>query len=95
MVYDILVKGKTAQWFCNADVILTMGYTPDLATGAALLGNKPDSCNQIWNLPVDTKALTGRKWVKIFAIKIITSDKVMVLPVWGLKLSGLFIPIMR
>lgn len=39
MVYDILVKGKTAQWFCNADVIHTMRYTTDLAKGTALLGN--------------------------------------------------------
>jgi len=95
LVYDNLVKGKTAQWFCNADVIHTMGFTPDLAIGTAMLGNTPDAFNQVWNLPVDMHTLTGREWVKLFATEINGSDKVMVLPMWGLKLLGIFIPIMR
>ncbi|MDI1233270.1 MAG: NAD-dependent epimerase/dehydratase family protein [bacterium] len=95
LVYDNLIKGKKAQWFCNADVIHTMGYTPDLALGTAMLGNTPDAYNQIWNLPVDMHNLTGREWVALFATELKTSDKVMVLPMWGLKLLGLFIPIMK
>lgn len=95
LVYDNLVKGKTAQWFCNADVIHTMGYTPDLAKGTAILGNTPDAYNQVWNLPVDMNNLTGREWVKLFATEMKSSDKVMVLPMWGLKLLGIFVPIMR
>ncbi len=95
LVYDNLVKGKTAQWVCNADVIHTMGYTPDLAKGTAILGNTPDAYNQVWNLPVDMNAITGREWIKLFATVMNASDKVMVLPMWGLKLLGLFIPIMR
>lgn len=95
LIYDNLVKGKKAQWFCNADVIHTMGYTPDLAKGTALLGNTPDAYNQIWNLPVDMNSLTGREWVKLFAEEMKASNKVMVVPMWGIKLLGLFIPIMR
>jgi len=66
-----------------------------LANGTAILGNTPDTYNQIWNLPVDMHALTGREWVKLFAEVMKASDKVMVLPIWGLKLLGIFIPIMR
>jgi len=95
LVYDNFVKGKTAQWFCNADVIHTMGYTPDLAQGTAILGNTPDAYNQVWNLPVDMNVLTGREWVKLFATEMKVTNKVMVLPIWGLKLLGIFIPIMR
>jgi len=95
LVYDNFAKGKKAQWFCNADVIHTMGYTPDLAKGTAILGNTADAYNQIWNLPVDMNVLTGREWVKLFATEMNASDKVTVLPMWGLKLLGVFIPIMR
>ncbi|MCK9423211.1 MAG: NAD-dependent epimerase/dehydratase family protein [Bacteroidales bacterium] len=95
LVYDNMAKGKTAQWFCNADVVHTMGYTPDLAKGTAILGNTAEAYNQIWNLPVDMNALTGREWVKLFAAEMKASEKVFVLPLWGLKLLGVFVPILR
>jgi nucleoside-diphosphate-sugar epimerase len=95
LVYDNLEKGKTARWFCNADVVHTMGYTQDLAKGTALLGNTPDAYNQIWNLPVDMNSLTGREWVKLFADEMKASDKVQVLPLWSLRLLGLFVPILK
>lgn len=95
LIYDNLVKGKKAQWFCNADVIHTTGYTLDLAEGTAILGNTPEAFNQIWNLPVDSNALTGREWVKLFANEMHTPDKVQVLPGWGLKALGLFIPVLN
>lgn len=95
MVYDNLAKGKAAQWFCNADVVHTMGYTPDLARGTAILGNTEDAFNQVWNLPVDMNALTGRQWVKLFAGEMKTPDKVQVLPIWVLRLFGLFVPVMK
>ncbi len=95
LVYDNLVKGKTAQWFCNADVVHTLGYTPDLAKGTAILGNTEDAYKQVWNLPVDMNALTGREWVKLFAKEMNNSDKVKVMPLWMMKLLGLFVPIMR
>jgi len=95
VVYDNLIKGKTAQWFGNADVVHTMGYTPDLAKGTAMLGNTEDAFNQVWNLPVDSNALTGREWVKLFAGEMKASDKVQVLPLWSVKLLGLFVPILK
>ena len=51
LVYDNLVKGKKAQWFCNSKVVHSMGYVPDLAKGMAILGNTPQAFNHIWNLP--------------------------------------------
>jgi nucleoside-diphosphate-sugar epimerase len=95
LVFNNLSKGKTAQWFCNADVVHTMGFTPDLAEGTAILGNSKDAYNQIWNLPVDMNALTGREWVKLFANEMGTSDKIKVLPLWVLKIIGIFTPILR
>ena len=95
LVYDNLAKGKAAQWFCNADVVHTMGYTPDLAKGTAILGNSGDAYNQVWNLPVDMNALTGREWVELFAGEMKARNKIQVLPLWALRLLGLFVPILR
>ncbi len=95
LVYDNLAKGKAAQWFCNADVPHTMGYTADLARGTAMLGNSEDAYNQVWNLPVDMNALTGREWATLFAEEMNAPDKLRVVPLWGLRLMGLFVPILR
>ena len=93
-VYDNLAKGKKPQWLCNADVPHTMGFTPELAAGTARLGNTATAFNQVWNLPVDAAATTGRQWAKLFADKMGGSEKVQVLPGWGIKLLGLFVPIL-
>lgn len=95
LVYDNLVRGKKAQWFCNADVVHSMGYTPELARGTALLGNTPDAYNQIWNLPVDSTAPTGRAWTQMFAEALQTEAKVQVFPAWAIKSLGLFMPILK
>jgi nucleoside-diphosphate-sugar epimerase len=92
-VYDNIKKGKTSQWFCNAEVLHTFGYTPDLAKGMAILGNTETAFNQIWNLPAD-KPLTGKQWISLFAKEMKASEKVMVVPAWGVWLLGIFIPIM-
>jgi len=39
MIYDNLVKGKKAQWFCDANRIHSTGYTPDLGLGTVMLGS--------------------------------------------------------
>jgi nucleoside-diphosphate-sugar epimerase len=95
LIYDNLAKGKAAQWLCNADVPHSTGYVPDLALGTAMLGNTPDAFNQVWNLPTDSTAPTGREWAAMFARELGVSGKVQVLPVWGMRALGLFIPVMR
>ena len=94
-VYDNLAKGKKAQWFCNAKVIHSVSYTPDLGKGTAILGNTNDAYNQIWNLPTDTQKITGEEWIQLFANEMKASSKYQVLPGWGLKAIGLFVPILR
>lgn len=93
LVYDNYAKNKPAQWFCNADLPHSFGYTPELAKGTAMLGNAPDAFNQIWNLPVDSETLTGRQWASLFAREMNKKDKIQVLPGWGIRLLGLFIPV--
>lgn len=95
MVYDNLAKGKKAQWFCNAKVVHSTSYTPDLGKGTAILGNSKDAYNQIWNLPTDPQKITGEEWINLFAQEMQTSNKYQVLPGWGIRLIGLFVPILK
>lgn len=95
LVYDNLVKGKKSQWFCNAKVVHTMGYVPDLALGTALLGNTPQAYNQIWNLPTDPQKITGEEWITLFAAAMGANNNYSVLPNWLVKSIGLFVPIMK
>lgn len=95
LVYDNFAKGKAAQWFCNADVVHSFGYTPDLAKGTAILGNDATAYNQVWNLPVDPALLTGREWATMMAKEMGVKNAIQVLPSWAIKLLGLFIPILK
>lgn len=94
-VYDNLAKGKKAQWFCNAKVIHSVSYTPDLAKGTAILGNTKSAFNKIWNLPTDPQKITGEEWINLFATAMNASNKYQVLPGWGMKALGLFVPILN
>jgi nucleoside-diphosphate-sugar epimerase len=94
-VYDNLAKGKKSQWFCNAKVVHSVSYAPDLGKGTALLGNTETAFNQIWNLPTDPQKITGEEWINLFASEMNLSNKYQVLPSWGLKALGLFIPILK
>lgn len=95
LVYDRLIKGKKAQWLCDAQKVHSMGYVPDLAKGTALLGNTPYAYDQIWNLPTDPQRITGERWINLFATTLGTDHKYSVLPHWLIKSIGLFVPIMR
>ncbi|MEW6516276.1 MAG: NAD-dependent epimerase/dehydratase family protein [candidate division FCPU426 bacterium] len=94
MVYDNLAKGQKAMWLCNARVPHSVGYTPELAMATAKLGNTSSAFNQIWNLPT-APPLTGEEWVRLFAAELNAKPRVQVLPGWGIKLLGLFVPILR
>jgi nucleoside-diphosphate-sugar epimerase len=95
MVYKNLKKGKPANWFINADKKHSFTFTPDAARATALLGNTPDAYNQVWHLPTDKNTLTGREFIGLFASEMKTRNKVSVMPMWLIKILGLFIPIMK
>ncbi len=94
LIYDNLAKGKKAQWLCNAKAIHSCGYAPELARGTAILGNAHDAYGQIWNLPVDNQKISGEQWINLFAAEMKVDNKYQVLPGWGIKLLGIFIPVL-
>jgi nucleoside-diphosphate-sugar epimerase len=95
VVYKNLKKGKSANWFINADKKHSFTFTPDAAKATALLGNTDDAYNQIWHLPTDKNILTGREFISLFAKEMQAANKISVMPLWLIKTLGLFMPIMK
>lgn len=93
--YKNLKKGKSANWFINADKKHSFTFTPDAAKATALLGNTVDAYNQVWHLPTDKNILTGREFVDLFARELKVKSRVSVMPMWLIKLLGLFVPVLK
>ncbi len=94
-VINNLKKGKKATWLANADKIHNLIYTDDAAKATALLGNAPGVYNQVWHLPSIKERLTGKQWIELVAKKMNVQPRYSVIPIWMLRLSGIFIPIMK
>jgi nucleoside-diphosphate-sugar epimerase len=95
MVAENLLKGKKAQAFGDINKIHTYTYTPDAAKATAILGNTPDAFNQVWHVPTTKEKFTTRQWIELIASELKAEPGVQVVPVWLIRLLGLFIPIMK
>lgn len=95
MVVDNFLKGKKAQAFGNINKIHTYTYTPDAAMATALLGNTIDAYNQVWHVPTTKEKLTNMQWIQLIANELKVEAKIQTVPVWLIKILGLFIPIMK
>lgn len=95
VVYKNFLKGKSANWFINADKIHSFTYTPDAAKATALLGNTPDAYNQTWHLPTDQNKINGKQMIELFANEMKVKNKLSVMPMWLLKVLGIFMPFMK
>ncbi len=95
VVYKNIKKGKKPNWFINADKKHSFTYTPDAAKATALLGNTADAYGQVWHLPTDKNAITGKDMISLFTKEMNVADKLFILPAWLLKLLGIFIPLMK
>jgi len=95
MAYKNLKKGKSPGWMIDADKIHSFTYTPDAAKAVAILGNTPDAYNQVWHMPTSGEKLTARQIIELFNKEMGVSKKIQVMPMWLLKILGLFIPVLR
>jgi nucleoside-diphosphate-sugar epimerase len=95
VVYKNIKKGKTPNWFINANKIHSFTYTPDAAKATAILGNTDDAYNQVWHLPTDPNRITGKEMIGLFTSRMNVKNKLFILPMWMLKMLGLFIPLMK
>ncbi len=90
-----LLKGKKAQALSPVDKIHTYSYTPDAAKATALLGNTEDVYGQSWHLPTTKEKLTQKEWIELVAKEIGVKAAIQNIPLWMLRLLGLFIKPMR
>ena len=95
MVYKNFLKKMRANWFVDADKKHSFTFTPDAAKATAILGNTDDAYNSVWHLPTDRNVLTGREFVRLFSKEMNVSDKIFVMPVWVIKIVGLFVPVLK
>lgn len=95
MVFENLRKGKKAQWMLNPDVKHSFIYTPDAGKATALLGNTGSAFGQVWHLPTDPNALTGRQIIELAAREFGVEPKFTVYGRSALRLIGLFVPPVR
>lgn len=95
VVYNNLIKGKNANWFIDAIKKHSFIYTPDAAKATAILGNTPDAYNQVWHLPTDDQTLNGKEWLDLFNKEMKTHKKLSVIPMFLIKILGIFMPFMR
>ena len=90
LVFENMRKGKKALWFVNDRVKHSFTYTPDAGKATALLGNTESAYNQVWHLPTDRNALTGREFIEKAAEAFGRSPRYQVLSRWMIQTVGLF-----
>ena len=95
MAYKNMKKGKSPMWMIDADKIHSFTYTPDAAKAVAIVGNTADAYNQLWHLPTSAEKITARQIIDLFNKEMGMSKKIKLMPMWMLKLLGIFIPILR
>jgi len=95
MVYKNFLKGSRANWFVDPDKKHSFTFTPDAAKATALLGNTDDAYNTIWHLPTDKNTLTGREFVELFSKEMKVADKIFVMPLWLIRIVGIFVPVLK
>jgi len=88
-------KGKTANYFGGTQYIHTYTFTPDAAKATAILGNTADAYNQTWHVPTTNEKITGKQWIELFAKEMHVKPKAMLIPVWMMKIMGLFVPVLK
>ena len=89
MVLDKYAKKQSAQWIGKPDKLHNFSYIPDMGKGMFLLGQHPESDNQIWHMPT-AKPLTGKQFIELAARIYGVKPKFMVINKFMLWLVGLF-----
>ena len=94
-VFKNLSAGKKANWLGSVEYKHSYTYTPDAGKATALLGNTPDTYNQVWHLPTAPDPFTGKEWIAAVAKELQVPPKYQVVPKFLVRLMGLFMPVMR
>lgn len=89
MVITKYAAKQTAQWIGDPNKKHNFIYIPDAGKAMFLLGQNPDSDNQVWHLPTPS-AITGKEFMAIAARAYGVKPKFFILRRYMLWLIGLF-----
>lgn len=89
MVLAKFAKKQSAQWLGNPKVLHAFTYVPDAGKALFLLGQNPQSDNQIWHAPT-APALTGKQFIELAAKVFQTKPKFSTISKLMLRLIGIF-----
>jgi len=89
MVLANYAKGAKAQWLGDMEKLHNFSYIPDMGKGVYLLGQNPESDNQIWHMPT-AQPLTGKQFIDIAAKIYKVEPKVFAINKFMLWSYGLF-----
>jgi nucleoside-diphosphate-sugar epimerase len=89
MVITKYAAKQTAQWIGNPNKKHNFIYIPDAGKAMFLLGQNPDSDNQVWHMPTPP-AITGKEFMTIAARVYGVKPKFFTLRKYMLCLIGLF-----
>lgn len=89
MVLDKFAKNNKAQWIGDPNTLHSFTYVEDAGKALYLLGQTPDSGNQIWHLPT-AAPLKGKVFIEMAAKIYETKPQYMIINKLMLRLVGLF-----
>ncbi len=89
MVLSKFAKRQQAQWIGKVDKLHNFIYIPDAGKAVYVLGQQPESDNQVWHLPT-AAPLTGKAFIELCAGIFGVPAKFSVINKLMLRLAGLF-----
>lgn len=94
MVLDKISKKQTAQWLGDANTLHSFTYVPDAAKAMFILGQTPESDNQIWHLPT-APAIRGLEFLRLSSEVFDAKLKYTKINRLMLQALGLFVPVIK
>jgi nucleoside-diphosphate-sugar epimerase len=94
-VVERLRAKKTPQWIGNPHRVHSFTYTPDAGRSVAILGNSPEAFNQTWHALTSNERITGEAFVRLACEKAGRPYALQVLPKFGVRMVGFFVPVLR
>jgi len=89
MVLSNLAKKQKSQWLGDTGKLHNFSYIPDMGKGMYLLGQNPDSDNQIWHMPT-APVLTGKQFIQLASGIYGAGSKYFAINKLMMRLYGLF-----
>ena len=94
MVIDKFAKKQGAQWIGDANRLHNFSFIPDMGKAVYLLGQNPESDNQIWHMPTPAP-LPGKQIIEIIAGTYNVAPKYFSVKKFMMQLFGLFNPLVK